>query len=185
MFKEKMKQPKLQFFCVLTTASCVLIHILSLPAFSAGGGIVNSGVETNTNQSNQPNNGNNNNPLQGLVPYQTYSSQFSSYGTNNLCGVNGYLGASYNDGVTPTATTDNVVPSPTNNFSIQAGVIFSPNPCDQSKLQKKQMELDLEKAKLSKQGQENVNCGTQRTQLKLKYRDISKQELDDVCPLGK
>jgi hypothetical protein len=169
---------------------------LILPSQAAGG--TDNGTGTNTGSPATPTN-----PLSngitslgtnGTNQYSQGSYNFGSYSSGSSCGVQAYLNTNYGNGnaSSPISTSQTQSSSSSilngttsiQTITIGAGVIFNSQKCldprkqleTQEKLQTQQTTTQL------KQTQFQI-CGPQRTELVKANPTITKQRLDEICPL--
>jgi hypothetical protein len=166
--------------------SKTIFHFLALLLFSSlfpfpalaaggGGGTVDGGG--NTTISPIQTNSYNQNPFSS-----GYSNGFNGYNSGGgNCGIQAYITTGIqnsSNGVSITTNnTTTIGTSPSNIFQVTAGIIFNSQKC-----LNQQKALELQTTSQLKQTSIQV-CGPLRANLVQKDPEITKQRLDEVCPL--
>jgi hypothetical protein len=195
----------MKYILSITSLFFVSFYLNPLPSHAAGGGggtITDNGTSSGTNSANlgSPLTNPLSNGIGGLNGsgtnnYSSGSYNFGSYSSGSSCGVQAYLNTNYGNGNASSPissqTQSSSNPSSTLNgttsiqtFTIGAGVIFNSQKCldprkqleTQERIQTNQTTTQL------KQTQFQI-CGPQRTELVKTNPTITKERLDEVCPL--
>jgi hypothetical protein len=204
-------KPRIIYLTKLHATLTALILTISpffqtLPSQAAGGGTDNG---TGTTGNGNPTNGSPitpQNPLSngigglnginssGTNNYSSGSYNFGSYSSGSSCGIQGYINTNYGNGnaSSPIYSSQNQNSSSSTlnaatsiqTFTLGAGIIFNSQKCldprkqleTQERIQTTQNQTQL------KQTQFQI-CGPQRTELVKTNPTITKERLDEVCPL--
>jgi hypothetical protein len=188
-----------------TTFSTLILvcspFLTQLPSYGAGGGggtITDNGTGTNTGSPITTTNplSNGVGGLSGTNSYSSGSYNFGSYSSGSSCGVQAYLNTNYGNGnasspISTSQTQNNSNSSSTlngtttiNTLTIGAGIIFNSQKClDPNKQLETQERIQTNQTTTQlKQTQVQI-CGPQRTELVKANPVITKERLDEVCPL--
>jgi hypothetical protein len=131
--------------------------------------------------------------LSGTNSYSSGSYNFGSYSSGSSCGVQAYLNTNYGNGNASSPISSQTQSSSSsilngttniNTLTIGAGIIFNSQKCidpkkqleTQERIQSQQTTTQL------KQTQFQI-CGPQRTELVKTNPTITKERLDEICPL--
>jgi hypothetical protein len=192
-----------------TTLSLLILAISpflqTLPSQAAGGGggtVTDNGTGTNsTNLGTQNPLSNGINTLGGggglglgTNQYSQGSYNFGSYSSGSSCGVQAYLNTNYGNGnaISPISSSQSQSQNSTvlngttsiQTFTIGAGVIFNSQKClDPRKQLETQERLQTQQTTTQLKQTQFQICGPQRTELVKTNPTITKERLDEVCPL--
>jgi hypothetical protein len=173
---------------------------LTLPSKAAGGTITDNGTGTNSNGLGTTTQITNplSNTIGGLSGsgtnnYSSGSYNFGSYSTGSSCGVQAYLNTNYGNGNASSpissqnqSSSSSILNGTTSiqTITIGAGIIFNSQKCldpkkqleTQERLQTNQTQNQLKQTSIQ-------ICGPQRTELVKANPTITKERLDEICPL--
>jgi hypothetical protein len=186
---------------LLTLLTLSAAFLLTPKPSQAAGGTTDpvTGSGTTTNGSPTPTQNPLSNGIGGLTSsgtnnYSSGSYNFGSYSSGSSCGIQGYINTNYGNGnaSSPIYSSQNQNSSSSTlnaatsiqTFTLGAGIIFNSQKCldprkqleTQERIQTTQNQTQL------KQTQFQI-CGPQRTELVKTNPTITKERLDEVCPL--
>jgi hypothetical protein len=184
-----------------TTLSTLILvcspFLTQLPSYGAGGGggtITDNGTGTNTGSpittTNPLSNGIGGLSGSGTNSYSSGSYNFGSYSSGSSCGVQAYLNTNYGNGnaSSPISSTQNssILNGTTNinTLTIGAGIIFNSQKCLDPRKQLETQERIQTNQTTTQLKQTSIQiCGPQRTELVKANPTITKERLDEICPL--
>jgi hypothetical protein len=187
----------------------ICLAILLLLSFQvkmcfAAGGTADPTTGSGTNNSNNPPSPiSTPNPLSngigglngsGTNSYSSGSYGFGSYSSGSSCGVQAYLNTNYGNGnasspissQTQNNSTSSILNGTTSiqTLTIGAGIIFNSQKClDPRKQLETQERIQTQQTQTTLKQTQFQICGPQRTELVKANPTITKERLDEICPL--
>jgi hypothetical protein len=185
---------------ILTLAPLFLTQLPSYGAGGGGGTTTDNGTGTNTGSpittTNPLSNGVGGLNSSGTNSYSSGSYNFGSYSSGSSCGVQAYLNTNYGNGnasspISTSQTQNNSNSSSIlngtttiNTLTIGAGIIFNSQKCLDPRKQLETQERIQTNQTQSQLKQTSIQiCGPQRTELVKANPTITKERLDEICPL--